>query len=257
VSALTARQLAWRLGRLVGACPPGLPVGELLPGHLFDWQALIGAQRPASRRAQLSTARRFCAWAVAEGLLEHDPTVRLQRVREPHRPPRALSAAQVSRLMLVLPTVRADTIVLLMVRLGLRCVEVARLQLSDWDRDREELHVVGKADNERDLPVPPDVDIVLRRHTRHRIAGPLFDGSAHLISREVAEWMERAGIKTGPYDGISAHALRHTAASNMLDRCGNVRTVQAFLGHTSLATTQRYLRKPSLDAIRAALGDTG
>lgn len=257
VGSVTARELAWRLGRLVGACPPGLDLGDLTAQHLFDWQALVGSHRPASRRAYLSTVRGFCAWAVAEGLLGADPTVRMARVREPRRPPRALSAAQVGRLMLVLPNARADCIVMLMARLGLRCVEVARLDLADWDRDRQEIHVRGKGDNERDLPVPPDVAAVMARHVKERMSGPVVGSTAHRISAQVRDWMERAGIKTGPYDGISAHALRHTAASNLLDRCGNVRTVQAFLGHASLATTQRYLRKPSLDAIRAGLGDTG
>jgi len=257
IGAASARQLAWRLGIMAGACPPGLHVGELTAGHLLDWQAIVGAQRPASRRAYLSTVRGFCAWAAAEGLLEGDPTRRLARVREPRRPPRALTAAQLGRLALVLPTVRADCIVALMARLGLRCVEVARLDLADWDRDNGVLHVRGKGDNERYLPVPPDVDAVLTRHVRDRTAGPVIGSTAHRIGRQVADWMTRAGIKTGPHDGISAHALRHTAASDMLDRCHDVRTVQIFLGHTSLNTTQRYLRRPDLDAIRAALGEGG
>jgi site-specific recombinase XerD len=68
--------------------------------------------------------------------------------------------------------------------------------------------------------------------------------------------MDLAGLKASAYDGVSAHALRHTMASNMLDRCGNVRTVQGALGHVSLATTERYLRTPDLDVMRSAM-ETG
>lgn len=257
IGVASARQIAWRLGRMAGACPAGLDVAELTATHLLDWQAIVGAQRPASRRAYLSTVRGFVRWCIDEGLLDADPTGRLARVREPRRPPRALTAAQVGRLALVLPTVRADLIVALMARLGLRCVEVARLDLADWDQDTAVLHVVGKGDNERYLPVPPDVETLLYRHVGARTAGKVVGSTAHRISRQVGGWMAQAGIKTGPHDGISAHALRHTAASDLLDNCHDVRTVQIFLGHTSLATTQRYLRRPDLDAIRAALGDRG
>ena len=73
--------------------------------------------------------------------------------------------------------------------------------------------------------------------------------------RLVSGWMDQAGIKTGRYDGVSAHALRHTAASDLLDRCGNVRLVQGFLGHASLATTDRYVRPASVEQLRAALAE--
>lgn len=257
ISVISARQYAFRLGRFVASLPPGLALGDLSAAHLLEWQEIIGWQRPASRRAHLSTVQHFCQWATAEGLLSQDPSVRLSPVREPKRPPRALSVAQVRRLTLALPDDRARAIVALMVRLGLRCVEVARLRVEDWDQDAQEIHVVGKGDNERDLPVPADVTEALARHLAGRQRGLVIGSTAHRVSLEVSRWFGAAGLKVGPYDGNSAHALRHTAASNMLDACGNVRTVQAFLGHTSLATTQRYLRRPSLDAIRAALGDTG
>jgi integrase len=48
-------------------------------------------------------------------------------------------------------------------------------------------------------------------------------------------------------------SLRHTAASDVLDRCHDVRTVQVMLGHASLATTQIYLRRASLDQLREAM----
>jgi site-specific recombinase XerC len=116
------------------------------------------------------------------------------------------------------------------------------------------LRVRGKADHERELPVPTDVALLLHAHLGGRDHGPLLGMGAALISRRVSGWMDAAGLKARPYDGVSAHALRHTMASDMLDRCGNVRTVQAALGHQSLATTQRYLRPASLEQLRAAMG---
>ena len=65
--------------------------------------------------------------------------------------------------------------------------------------------------------------------------------------------MRRAGVKRGNYDGVSGHALRHTAASDVLDRCGDLRQVQQMLGHSSLATTAIYLRRADAGQIRAAM----
>lgn len=67
--------------------------------------------------------------------------------------------------------------------------------------------------------------------------------AAPYVSRLVRRWMYAAGVKQRAGDGISGHALRHTAATDVLRATnGNVRVVQMMLGHQSLASTQRYLR---------------
>ena len=246
----TAEQFGWRL-RLLARCHPALHVGDLTRAHVVDWQRTTGAQRPATRRGYLSTLKTFCAWAVDQGLLAVDPTVRLPRVRDERSKSRHLSAAKLARLELVLPDERARLIVALMHHLGLRCVEVARLACSDWDRSDLELRVVGKGGHHRDMQVLDDLADMLDRRSAGR-SGPLVGISAERISLLVSTWMDAAGIKTGRYDGISAHALRHTAASELLDGCDNVRIVQEFLGHASLATTERYLRPHSKAEMRAA-----
>ena len=65
--------------------------------------------------------------------------------------------------------------------------------------------------------------------------------------------MAAAGLKNRPRDGVSAHALRHTAASDVMDRCHELRTVQAMLGHASIAATEIYLRRANLGQLREAM----
>jgi integrase len=250
VGTSTAGDLASRLGGLAACCPR---LADLDRRAVQTWQATIGDRKATTRRSYLSTVRTFCRWAVAEGLLEHDPTAELSRIREPRTVPRALPAAQLARLHLVLPDRRAELIVALMCQLGLRCVEVARLEVPDWDPAAATIFVRGKADNERVLPVRPEVAVLLNGYLAGRSSGAVFGISAGQISRLVGGWMRAAGIKARPYDGVSAHALRHTMASDMLERCGNVRLVQQALGHASLATTQRYLRRADLDQLRKAM----
>jgi integrase len=251
INAQTAKQFAWRL-RLLVAADPHLEVADLARDHVLAWQRQTGGQRPATRRGYLSTLKTFCGWAVDAGLLAADPTARVAKVRDGHPEPRYLSPARVARLAMVLPDERAALIVALMHDLGLRCVEVARLQVADWDSSAAELRVVGKGGHVRDMQVLDDLAVLLDRRCAGRRAGPLVGITAERISVLVSGWMAAAGIKTGRYDGISAHALRHTAASNLLDGCDNVRLVQEFLGHQSLATTERYLRRHNKAEMRAA-----
>ncbi len=73
------------------------------------------------------------------------------------------------------------------------------------------------------------------------------------ISRILSALFREAGLKRRAWDGVSAHALRHTAATDVLAECGNVRTVQLMLGHASIATTQIYLGAAEVPALRAAM----
>jgi integrase/recombinase XerD len=206
-------------------------------------------------------------WLLACGHLDSDPTLRMVRVREPRRVPRALSPGDVARLLDACESPRERFVIRIMVTLGLRRIEVARLHTADIDWDRRLLHVRGKADNERVLPLVDDAVDALRDYLAWRgdHPGPVleqFNGrsrptgaslSAPYIGDIASRVFDRAGVKRGPWDGNSGHALRHTAASDVLDRCGNVRTVQAMLGHVSLQSTQIYLRRASLDQLRDAM----
>lgn len=248
----SARQLRWRLGGLARVCA-GVEVGDLDRDRLRAWQATVGGQRPASRRAYLSTVRVFVGWCAEEGLIVGDPTRGLGRVKEPRREPRALSGGQLARLRLVLPDVEAALIVALMCRQGLRCVEVSRWAVEDYDRARARMTVRGKGDEERTIPVGDDVVVLLDGWLAGRTSGPVVGRTPARLSRLVRGWMESAGLKGGPYDGRSAHALRHTAASDLYDATKDVKAVQRFLGHANVATTDRYLRAGEDDVIRAGL----
>jgi site-specific recombinase XerC len=254
ITAGSALELGSRLRTLVAAAGAGAQLERLDRATVAAWQETIGSHRHATRRAYLSTVRTFARWACCEGLMAADPTAGAARIREPRRATRAMPDASIARLRLVLPDTRAELIVALMFRMGLRCVEVSRLRWADYDPAAAVVVVVGKNGDQRRLPVPVGVVALLSTWAASS-SGPAVVGlSANTISKLVSAWMAAAGLKAGPYDGVSAHALRHTMASIMLDRCGNVRTVQGALGHMSLATTERYLRQPDLDAMRAAMG---
>jgi integrase/recombinase XerD len=269
VTARTQRAFADRLQTLLSSFGPERPMIELDRRTIADWQRSIGSWAPASRRSTFSTVRVFCQWATLEKYLPADPTIGFARIREPRRVPRALSAESIGRLLAECgDDLRDRAMVQLQVGLGLRCIEVANLEVADYDPAALSLLVRGKGGHERLLPIPSTVAKALDAYLDQygRMHGPLIrtrsgrrrggvEGhlGSHVVSERVGELMARAGLKRSPYDGVSAHALRHSCASDVLDRCGNVRVVQGILGHQSLATTEIYLRRASLDQMRAAL----
>lgn len=241
------------------------PLNQLGHRAVERWMESLGHLAPTTRRLHLSSVRCFCRWLVDQQHLDDDPTRKIPTVRVPRSAPRAMGMTDLGHLVGVMPDARAKAIVALMLGCGLRCVEVSRLQIADWDPDRRLVDVIGKGGHRRTLPVPDETHRAVERYLGSigaaGVHGPLIRAervgvrglSPTTISTYVSRWMAAAGIKTGPYDGRSAHALRHTAASDVLDSCGDLRIVQEMLGHQHLSTTSIYLRRANLGQMREAM----
>lgn len=218
--------------------------GVIERSHVEAW--LTGVRMaPATARARLSQVRGFCRWLVRQGHLEADPTVDVEGPRTPRYVPRGLRSEAVARVLDVCPDARARVVLLLMCQEGLRCVEVANLELGDVDFDNRVMLVNGKGGHQRVLPISDETwgAIVEYLTEQPASAGPLVRSyldphvgiDAAYVSTLVAKWIRAAGVNA------TAHSLRHTAASDMLRSGAHLRDVQHALGHVSLSTTQRYL----------------
>jgi integrase len=140
-------------------------------------------------------------------------------------------------------------VLLLMARLGLRAVEVARLRLEDLDWRSGELVARGKGGRIDRMPLPRDVGAALADYLRHgrrrsrfrevflRTIGPdapMARQSVVMVPRRVAQ---RAGVAV-----VSAHQLRHRAACRVLADGGSLAEVAELLRHNDLATTAIYAK---------------
>lgn len=239
------------------------PLNQLTRPAVERWQETIGHLAATTRRNHLSSVRGFCRWMCDQGYVRVDASGGIQPVRQPKSVPRALSADAVHRLLDAAPDHRGRAIIWLMVGLGLRCVEVAQLEHADYDRVAGTLLVTGKLSNQRLLPVPVGVRDALDSYLTEAgaISGPLIRSYRRprcslrpgTISTMMSIWMQDAGIKVRARDGVSAHALRHTAASDVLDKVHDLRVVQQMLGHERLATTAIYLRRIDSARLREAM----
>jgi len=171
--------------------------------------------------------------------------------------PRYLSPEHVNRLIAVcdgdaLSRRRERAIILLLVRLGLRAGDVAQLRLADIEWQTGSLRVTGKSRYQVRLPLPQEVGDAIVAYLECR---PSISPSDHVFLRTIAPCrpfkrgdgisslvrrvMKRAGIDT-PFRG--AHALRHTAATEMLRHGVPLEKIGLVLRHRSIDTTAYYAK---------------
>jgi len=152
---------------------------------------------------------------------------------------------------------RAFAVILLMLRMGLRCGEVARLQLEDIDWRRGEVLLRGKRGRVDRLPLPADVAEAVADYLRTTRAVPGLDRCVFLrikaphrgltptgVTQLVGDLSARIGLGL-----VHAHRLRHTAATGMLRAGAPLAEVGQVLRHRRAATTAIYA-KVDIDALR-------
>ncbi len=129
---------------------------------------------------------------------------------------------------------------------GLRISEALGLQRGDFG-SRDTVTVSGKGRKERMVPVLPQVakliaDYVALCPYDLPADGPLFVGAkgGPLSARVIQISMARLRGALGLAETATPHALRHSFATHLLARGGDLRSIQELLGHASLATTQIY-----------------
>lgn len=210
-----------------------------------------------TRRGYRNTAASFFAWAARAGHLQSDPAAGLPVMKAARPTPRpapddAWSAAVAA----------ADQRVRLMLRLaaeaGLRRAEIAQVHVRDLTAGsgRAKLRVHGKGNKVRVLPISDSLATAIAAgpagHTPALAAlstGWLFPGDrdGHLSP----QWVGKLITATLP-DRWTAHTLRHRFATRAYRGSRNIRAVQVLLGHSSVATTERYTAVDD-DEVRAAM----
>ena len=154
-----------------------------------------------------------------------------------------------------------DRLVLLaLVTTGLRRSELCALEWRDLDLDgrkRSLLVRCGKGGKPRRQPVPAGLARELRnvRDTRHaESTDPVFCGLAGRRLQEtiLADIIRRAATRAGIDKHVTAHTLRHTAATWLRQEAGDTRLVAEYLGHADISTVSRYAHVERAELFEAA-----
>lgn len=218
---------------------------------------------PATVARRVVAVRSLFRFRVIEGTADADPTADLERPRVPQGLPKALSEAEVARLLDVVvgsdAVARRDRAALeVLYGTGLRISELVSLSLSDIDLGGGLLRAFGKGSKERIVPLGGHARRALvawlgpggreelepERWARRTDSDSVFlNQRGGRLSRQGA-WgiVRRYGDQVGLEGRLSPHVLRHSCATHMLDRGADIRAVQELLGHASISTTQIYTK---------------
>jgi len=226
---------------------------------LRNWLATLtrdGRSRATvARRA--ASVRAFTAWCTRRGLMSVDPGERLASPKAGTHLPTVLDQSAAARVMDHAAiasddgapvAVRDRAIIELLYATGIRVSELCTIDVRDLDLDRRTVRVTGKGDKQRVVPfgLPASRAIAEWLAIREDLVGSRSGQAAFLGARggridprTVRESVHRLTADSG-VASISPHALRHSAATHVLEGGADLRAVQELLGHSSLATTQRY-----------------
>lgn len=233
------------------------------PAAIEDWLTSIADKAPTTRRARFTIVRSFLGWCVEQNHLPRNPAERIPTPKVPRATHRSLNCDQAAQLLAACEGPRDRLIVLLGLQLGLRRAEIAALTIDDIEWSDRIITVTGKGGHERRLWIPDELAEAIDTYLSHSpaIHGPLIRGDKYPTSPVQPVWVGRrvtalaraAGVKRQAWDGVSAHALRHTAGTDVARSTnGDVVAVRDFLGHANLATTQVYVSGDPL-RLRAAI----
>jgi integrase/recombinase XerC len=225
---------------------------------LANQQVKGGARTTLSRRAV--SIRLFTKWATKKGYLAKDVGATLATPKGARTLPDVLNVADAGLAMDALATRVAEedgplskrdcAMVEVLYASGARVSELCGLDLQDIDYERNTIRVIGKGNKERTIPLGNPAMRALDawlKEGRPSLAGDKSDRAVFLGAR--GKRIDQRAVRTVVYQALQAlegavklgpHALRHSAATHLLEGGADLRTVQEILGHASLATTQIY-----------------
>ena len=252
------RQLTAVLSERRPALSPGRVTSAMLDEALTAPAVVIlatGSPRsPASLHRFKAAVRSFFAWAEETGQVEENPARSVTLRRLPRTTPSFLTEAEKRRLCKELRgrtsvLARRDRVIVeLFLGTGIRLRELVDLDVDDVDLDAKHLRIRAKGDVPQVKFLKSTLRSLLRAYLKERHRQGDSEGRALFLSnrdtrlseRQVARrldhWLRAAGIDKK----LSPHSLRHTFATHLYSRTGDILVVQRALGHRDLSTTQVY-----------------
>jgi integrase/recombinase XerD len=218
-----------------------------------------------SSARKLSCLRGFYKWLLLDRRIHHDPTVNIESPKAWKVLPKSLAEPEVVEMLeragmaashpqAQATALRDSAILELLYAGGLRVSEVTALSTGDLALDAGRVHVRGKGDKERIVPLGCAAVSALEKYLREgrphlerirssrKTAAPRQDRVRLFLSLRgmplTRQWVWHL-VKAA--DGsASPHRLRHSCATHMVEHGADLRSVQLLLGHADISTTQVY-----------------
>jgi len=223
---------------------------------VISWVRSLSSQRITGRSIgrKLSALRGLFQEALNQRLIESNPATNVRAPKAGKHLPNALSPDAMQRLLDSpidpndIEAIRDQAIYELLYSSGLRLAEALGLTVSDVHGIPEELRILGKGNKERIVPVGKKARDALSQWMEQRSEWDRAQTDRLFITkkgqsvspRTIQRRLDLRAKAAGLDQHVHPHALRHSAATHLLESSGDLRAIQEFLGHQSLTTTQIY-----------------
>jgi integrase/recombinase XerD len=230
---------------------------EIKRSDLLDFLATLYARRLDARSVAryLVSLRQFFRFLMMDELITEDPSISVESPKFRKSLPEFLGVEEVE-LLLTQPDastatgLRDKAMIELLYSAGLRVSELCGLAVDDLHPNAGSLRCVGKGNKERLVPVGRNALAVIQEYLKkarpeilgERTSKYLFvNRNGNKLGR-IVFWklLGAYGRKAGLRKALKPHMLRHSFATHLLDRGGDLRSVQLMLGHSDISTTQIY-----------------
>ncbi len=202
------------------------------------WQSRLnrpdGTERAASSLSQESShLRRFCRWAMQQGLVDYNAADWLPTVRQKHPATKPVTESDLYRVMRDAPD-EMRRMIALAAMAGLRSSEVAVVRWDDIDPGNGVLWVrLSKGEKGRSVPLSSGLLVELGDPSEGFVIGRQMSGKA--VSQAIGRYMRSVGVD------YTAHKLRARYATRFLAATGDLKAAADALGHADLSSISRYV----------------
>jgi integrase/recombinase XerD len=239
-------------------------IEDLTADALTEYQqelvfCLTAEGKPLSIRTQaqrLSVIKGFTRFLKEKDYLVYDPGEAVKLPKKPKRLPKVILSAKEVKRLLQAPDMQTNRgyrnriIIEILYDTAIRRAEVANIKLVDLDLESGYIHVKGKGDKERVVPLSRRVcELVKNYLLMVRSSFVNGDDPGFLVLNRWGQKMDpnsiwqvvkRCAYLAGIKKNVTTHTFRHTCATHMLKNGAPVRHLQEMLGHESLESTQIY-----------------
>lgn len=208
-----------------------------------------------TKKRKLSVLKQFVKWF---NLKEFNKLIILEevKIKSGQKLPDTLSILEIEKMINFFDqdtfmSTRNKTIIDFMYSTGCRVSELCNVKISDLDFDDDYVQLIGKGSKQRIVPIGTKLKINLLAYLQSRINKDHKNTTPYLFISKSNNQLERTSIfrliKTTAVQthldiNVHPHTLRHSSATHMLEAGCDLRTLQEYLGHSSVSTTQIYTK---------------
>jgi len=206
--------------------------------------------QPVSVHGYYRSIKVFFNWLTREGVISFSPMAPIRPPKVPKKIIRPYYPDELRSLLLAcegrgILSLRDRAIMLVLIDNGIRLGELANINISDIDVDRETISVWGKGRKQRVVGISKRTQMAVYKYLHARVDNNpslwVTTDSKTLTPKGIYLAIHRLGERAGLKDvRNSPHTFRHTAATLSIKNGGDLFQVQSMLGHTTLAMTRRY-----------------